>query len=62
MAEITQETAPHYDKHQVPVGHEDDRASFSSDETQTGVKNIEAISQTWSQWALIAAYLGYVWL
>ena len=38
--------------------YEHDSASVDSDETQTGVKNIEAVSQTWTQWSLIAAYLG----
>ncbi|KAL8695057.1 MAG: hypothetical protein Q9218_000425 [Villophora microphyllina] len=36
---------------------DDDRSSLSSDE-QLGVKNIEAISQTWTSWSLISAYLG----
>lgn len=53
---------PHHDKNQVPVEREFDQASFSSDETQTGVKTVEAVSQTWTQSALIAAYLGYVLL
>lgn len=39
----------------------DDRSSVSSDDdTQAGVKNIEAISQTWSKWALVSAYVGFV--
>ena len=49
--------SPQHDKEQ-PAVEEYDRASFSSDETQTGVKNIEAVSQTWTQWSLIAAYVG----
>ena len=61
MAEVTKESLPHHDKSQVPVEREFDQASFSSDETQTGVKTVEAVSQTWTQSALIAAYLGYVW-
>ena len=37
----------------------DGRSSLSSDEdAQAGVKNIEIISQTWTTWALIAAYAG----
>ena len=62
MAEVTKESMPHHDKNQVPVDREFDQASFSSDETQTGVKTVEAVSQTWTQSALIAAYLGYVLL
>lgn len=62
MAEVTKESMPHHDKNQVPVEREFDQASFSSDETQTGVKTVEAVSQTWTQSALIAAYLGYVLL
>lgn len=38
---------------------QDESSSLSSDEdAQAGVKNIEIISQTWSNWALIAAYAG----
>ena len=33
-------------------------SSFVSDDAQTGVKGIEAISQTWTQSSLITAYLG----
>lgn len=50
-------SSPH-DKGQYATEREDDQASFSSDETQTGVKNIEAVSQTWTRYSLIAAYLG----
>ena len=42
----------------VDVQREDAQSSSSSDATQTGVKNIEAISQTWTQSSLVAAYLG----
>ena len=41
-----------------PYMQEDDRSSLSSDDTQIGVKNIEAISQTWTKWSLFSAYLG----
>ena len=41
-----------------PYVHDDDRLSLSSDDTQVGVKNIEAISQTWTKWSLFSAYLG----
>ncbi|KAL8914499.1 MAG: hypothetical protein Q9171_000852 [Xanthocarpia ochracea] len=37
---------------------DDDRSSFSSYDAQHGVKNIEAISQTWTKRALVAAYVG----
>ncbi|KAL8723051.1 MAG: hypothetical protein Q9225_000593 [Loekoesia sp. 1 TL-2023] len=37
--------------------YDDDQSSLRSDE-QAGVKNIEAISQTWTRWSLISAYLG----
>ena len=47
------------DKVNVNNQHEDDQSSFSSHvATQTGVKSIEAVSQTWNQSSLIAAYLG----
>lgn len=36
---------------------DDNRSSLSSYD-QTGVKNIEAISQTWTRWSLICAYIG----
>lgn len=56
MAEATPGNSPvHRNKN---VEHDDDQSSFTSDATQTGVKNIEAVSQTWSQSSLIAAYLG----
>ena len=42
----------------VDEAHEDDGHSLSSDDVQTGVKNIETISQTWTKWSLIFAYLG----
>lgn len=42
----------------VPPAYHDDSSSLSTDETQAGVKNIEIVSQTWSKWALIVAYLG----
>lgn len=40
------------------AGHGDDRSSLSSDGKQTGVKAIEAISQAWTQWSLVSAYVG----
>lgn len=42
--------------------HEDDPSSISSNDTQAGVRNIEAISQTWTKRSLIAAYAGYVFI
>ena len=44
----------------IDESHEEDRHSSSLDDAQIGVKNIEAISQTWTKWSLIFAYLGYV--
>lgn len=41
------------------VPDEDDRSSMSSYDAQAGVKGIEAISQSWTKWALAFAYLGY---
>jgi hypothetical protein len=32
----------------------------ASDDAQAGVKNIEAVSMTWTKWALIAAYARFV--
>ncbi|CAD6565954.1 MAG: hypothetical protein ASARMPREDX12_003626 [Alectoria sarmentosa] len=59
MAEATPEMVPaRYAKDQVDVEHVDDQSSLISDATPTGVKNIEAVSQTWTQASLIAAYLG----
>lgn len=31
----------------------------SGDDTQAGVKNIEAVSMTWTKWGLIMAYIRY---
>ena len=47
-------------KNNAYVPSEDDRSSMSSYHAQAGVKGIEAISQTWTKWALVSAYLGYV--
>lgn len=61
MAEATpgnKAPAYHYQKHHLNQDNEDDQSSLTSDATQTGVKNIEAVSQTWTQSSLIAAYLG----
>lgn len=63
MAEADQDgaaTARTQDKGHAYVSDADDQSSLSSYETQAGVKNIEAISQTWTKWSLIAAYLGYI--
>ena len=49
------------DKNPVAIANAEDRSSLSSDdEAQAGVKGIEAISQTWTKWSLVAAYLGLV--
>lgn len=50
--------ASDHPKHPTINDYEDSRSSISSDDTQIGVKNIEAISQTWTKLSLIAAYLG----
>jgi hypothetical protein len=61
MADVAKGHIPsRNNKDQSAEEYEYDSASIKSDETQTGVKNIEAVSQTWTQWSLIAAYLGYV--
>ena len=39
--------------------YEEDDASVDSGQAQEGVKRIEAISQTWTKWSLIVAYVGY---
>ena len=48
----------HHDEDEPNVEHEDDRSSLTSNAAQSGVKNIEAVSQTWTQSSLIAAYFG----
>ena len=40
--------------------YDGDDESLRSYEVQPGVKNIEVISQTWTTWSLISAYIGYV--
>ena len=60
VAMATASTAPR-NKEQSFIPHDDDRSSLNSyDSVQAGVKNIEAISQTWTRWSLVSAYLGYV--
>lgn len=44
-------------------GHEENRDDYpdsigSYHDIQAGVQIIEAISQTWTQWSLISAYVG----
>lgn len=59
----TKETSnpPHREMHKESFAQvDDDRSSLSSYDAQHGVKNIEAVSQTWTKWALVAAYAGYV--
>ena len=70
MAEMISEDVPaHFHTDRVNPEHEeedeeeeeeeeDNHSSIGADATQTGVKNIEAVSQTWTQSSLIAAYLG----
>ena len=47
------------------ASHDDDdddddmRSSADSTETQRGVKRVEAVSQTWTKWGLVWAYVGY---
>ncbi len=45
-----------HDKDQTHIRDVDGHSSISSYETQYGVKNIEAISQTRTRWSLISAY------
>ncbi|KAL8891509.1 MAG: hypothetical protein Q9205_000410 [Flavoplaca limonia] len=50
---------PHHEMHKEGFAQvDDDRSSLSSYDAQHGVKNIEAVSQTWTKWALVAAYAG----
>jgi len=43
-------------KTNVHTRYEEDRSSTSSYDAQAGVKGI---SQSWTRWALVFAYLGY---
>ncbi|MCJ1434969.1 hypothetical protein MMC27_004339 [Xylographa pallens] len=57
--DVPKTAAPTTQQNKVePYMQGDDRSSLSSDDTQIGVKNIEAISQTWTKWSLFSAYLG----
>ena len=50
---------PMPDKDHPDAGDGDDRSSLTSyDDAQAGVKNIEAIGQTWTKWSLIPLTLG----
>jgi hypothetical protein len=40
------------------VNERSDQSSMTSNDPPAGVKKIEAISQTWTQSSLIAAYVG----
>ena len=46
------------DQDRLAADDDNSQSSFTSEETQNGVKNIEAISQTWTRRSLIVAYLG----
>lgn len=35
-------------------------STTATDDAQAGVKNIEAVSMTWTKWGLIAAYARFV--
>ena len=37
---------------------EENQSLAREDNAPVGVKNIEAISQTWTKWSLISAYVG----
>lgn len=50
--------APRQEPRDPTAAHGDDRSSLSSDGKQTGVKTIEAISQAWTRWSLVSAYVG----
>ncbi len=52
------DTPAHQGRDAMAPDDGDSRSSFTSDEAQNGVKNIEAVSQTWTHWSLIIAYLG----
>ena len=57
VAAATGDKALHRDAQQTYVDGEDS-SSLSSGEYQPGVKNIEAVSQTWTMWALYMVYAG----
>ena len=59
MAEaVREEAANPCQEDQTATDSVDSRSSFNSEDVQAGVKNIEAVSQTWTHWSLIAAYFG----
>ena len=61
MTSVEEITSGRSNKDLPNPGHGDDRSSLSSDDDpQAGVKNIEAISQTWTKWSLVFAYVGSV--
>ena len=46
------------ENHDDAITSDEDSSTFSA-EVESGVRKIEAISQTWSKWGLIFAYIGY---
>ena len=61
MAEEANPSAAGPKDQSATAERDDDSASFTSDDSisiQAGVKGIEAISRSWTEWALIAAYTG----
>lgn len=45
-------------KNQPLVDQVEGSSTSSDDDAQAGVKNIEIISQTWTKWSLLCAYIG----
>ena len=60
MAEETTQTRSNWPNKNYGTAQttEEDRSSLSSNDTQQGVKGIEAISSTWSLGWLAFAYVG----
>ena len=52
------DTVTHVDQNDMQPHYADSQSSLSTDDAQAGVKNIEAVSQTWTRSSLILAYLG----
>ncbi|KAL6717146.1 hypothetical protein ACLMJK_005061 [Lecanora helva] len=57
--ESSEDAATRVGHNEISSDYAESRSSISTDDAQAGVKNIEAISQTWTAWSLIIAYFGW---
>ena len=58
MSSIGEATSAEPNKNQALIDQDEGSSMSSDDDAQAGVKTIEIISQTWTKWSLLSAYIG----